>query len=91
MDLAKENLNKAFSLHSQGDYKNAEKFYIKVLKENPHNSEALNLLGLLKYQTNNISDAEKFIKQAIKYEKNIYYYENLAGIYIKQEEWEKLI
>lgn len=91
MGLAKENLNKAFSLHSQGDYKNAEKFYIKVLKENPHNSEALNLLGLLKYQTNNISDAEKFITQAIKYEKNIYYYENLAGIYIKQEEWEKAI
>ena len=80
----KELTNKAFSLHSTGDYENAEKIYFEILKKEPTNDEVLNLLGLLKYQTNNLIEAEKFIKQSIKHKKSIYYYENLAVIYIKQ-------
>ena len=91
MDKTKDNFNKAFSLHTKGDFKTAEKFYIETLKENSNNSEALNLLGLLKYQTGKLDDAEKLIKKAIKLDKNIYYYENLAGIFIKQEKWDKAV
>lgn len=90
-ELLQNKLNNAFDLHSKGDFKNAEKCYIEILKETPDNSEVLNLFGLLKYQNNNFDAAEKLIKKAIKYEKNIYYYENLAGIYIKKEDWEKAI
>ena len=91
MDKAKELLNSAFSHHTKREFKKAEKLYIEALKIDPENSEILNLLGLLKYQTEKYDDAEKLFKKSIKLEKNSYTYENLTGLYIKQGKWDKAV
>ena len=76
-----ENFNNAFKYHQNGDLEQAKKIYQEILKESPGNYQVLNLLGLIKLSQNKLTEAEKYIKQALVLKKDSYFYENLARVY----------
>ena len=55
--MAEDILAEAVQHHEAGRLKKAEKLYRGVLKANPKNSVALNLLGVLNYQAGRHSKA----------------------------------
>jgi tetratricopeptide (TPR) repeat protein len=77
-------LNTALKLHQAGNLKQAEEIYRKILKTNPFNPDALHLLGVILTDQNNFTDAEKYIKKAIKISPSINYYISLANLYTAQ-------
>ncbi len=90
MDISeKEKFNIAFKLHSEGKTAEAEKAYIEILKAKPDNYEVLNLLGLLYISQNKLKEAEEHITKALSFNKNSYFYENLARVYIQEKSFDK--
>jgi tetratricopeptide (TPR) repeat protein len=63
--MAKDVLAEAVELHEAGNLKKAERLYRRVLKSNPRNSVALNLLGVLNYQVGRHSKAIQLIGKAV--------------------------
>jgi len=88
-ELRKEYFDKAFKLHAAGKVVEAVNFYNKILKENPDDSEVLNLIGISELQLKNFQKAEEFVTRAISVKKHQYFYETLAQIYFKQKSYEK--
>ena len=74
-----QDLSNAQKLHLQGNLNLAESAYRDILKINPDNSSALNLLGLIFYQTGRYKDAINLISRAIKISPNFYLYHNNLG------------
>jgi tetratricopeptide (TPR) repeat protein len=60
-----ETLRSALGLHQQGQLAEAEKLYRKVLKIEPRQFEALNLLGMLKHQQGDSAEALRLMDQAL--------------------------
>ena len=58
-------LTQAVELHQQGLFQEAGNLYESVLAVDPHNSDALHLLGLIALQTQNFQIAADLISQAI--------------------------
>ncbi len=58
-------LTQAVGLHQQGRLQEAGDLYKSVLATDPHNSDALHLLGLIALQTQNFQSAADLISQAI--------------------------
>ena len=54
-----QSLNEALSLHRQGQLREAEKIYTRVLKAAPDNFDALNLLGSIKAQLGRMGEAHR--------------------------------
>lgn len=77
----KELINTALIFHQSGQLYEAEKNYLEVLKNSPDNPDALNLLGLLKLQSNLLDEAEAYIKKAVEVKPSLYFYENLGRVY----------
>jgi Tfp pilus assembly protein PilF len=63
-------LARAFALHQQGQIKKAERLYAEVLKSDPHQFDALHLLGLVKHQQDNHVEALRLIGAALKIKPN---------------------
>ena len=63
--MAQDVLAEAVQHHEAGRLKKAEKLYRGVLKANPKNSVALNLLGVLNYQAGRHSKAIQLIGKAV--------------------------
>jgi tetratricopeptide (TPR) repeat protein len=61
-----EMLRDAVALHQQGQLDEAEKHYKKVLRTEPRQFEALNLLGLLKQQQGDSTEALRLMDLALK-------------------------
>ena len=61
---------------------------MEILTENSQNHEVWDLLGLLYYQASDYLEAEACIKKAIAIKPEIYYYENLAGVYLQKGDFE---
>lgn len=61
---------------------NARDIYLDILKDEPDNSEVWDLLGILYYQVKNYVEAELCIKKAISIKPEVYYFENLAKLYL---------
>jgi tetratricopeptide (TPR) repeat protein len=59
-------LQEAVTLHRQGQLRNAEKIYARVLKAAPDNFDALNLLGGVKLQQGYPGEAERLFRAAAK-------------------------
>ncbi len=65
LDKIDEALAVAMKQHQAGNLEGAETIYRKVLQVDPHNAEALHLLGLITFQRGSLSRAAKRIRQAI--------------------------
>ncbi|CDE89785.1 TPA: hypothetical protein CPT81_00930 [Candidatus Gastranaerophilales bacterium HUM_20] len=90
MDISeKEKFDTAFKLHREGKTAEAEKAYIEILNTKPDNYEVLNLLGLLYLSQNKQKEAEEYITKALSFNKNSYFYENLARVYIQEKSFDK--
>ncbi len=63
--MAKDVLAEAVQHHEAGRLKKAERLYRNVLKSNPRNSVALNLLGVLNYQGGRHGKAIQLISKAV--------------------------
>jgi tetratricopeptide (TPR) repeat protein len=61
-----EALNEAVALQRQGQLREAEKIYSRVLKAAPDNFDALNLLGAVKLQQGLIGEAQRLLAAAVK-------------------------
>lgn len=83
-----EKFKQAFSYHKEGKLTPARDLYMEILTENSQNHEVWDLLGLLYYQASDYLEAETCIKKAIAIKPEIYYYENLAGVYLQKGDFE---
>jgi tetratricopeptide (TPR) repeat protein len=59
-------LSQAVALHRQGQLREAEKIYARVLKVAPNNFDALNLLGAVKVQQGQFGEARRLFSAAVK-------------------------
>lgn len=58
-------LQRAAQLHQTGRAADAEKIYLDVLGKNPRNPDALNLLGVLRCQSQRFEEALPFLNRAV--------------------------
>ena len=78
--------------HNRGDLENAEANYRKALAQDPHNPDALHLLGYLAFQLGYADEAVSLIKDAIeKNPNNPLFFNNLASIYRASGKHDKAI
>jgi tetratricopeptide (TPR) repeat protein len=59
-------LSQALALHRQGQLRDAEKIYARVLKAAPDNFDALNLLGAIKARQGQFGEAQRLFAAAVK-------------------------
>jgi len=59
-------LGEAVALHRQGQLREAERIYARVLKAAPDHFDALNLLGAIKIQQGQFGEAQRLFSAAIK-------------------------
>lgn len=59
-------IQKALELQKIKKFQEAEIIYKEILRTDPQNFNALQLLGYMKYQTGNFVEAESFIEKALK-------------------------
>ncbi len=75
-------LQAGVAAHNSGDLENAEVSYRKALAINPHNPDALHLLGFLAHQLGFPEEALSLINDAIQLSpSNVLYFNNLATVY----------
>ena len=91
-----ENIKKKFEIatqsHKVGEFKNAEKFYKKVLDINPNHFESAHLLGTLSAQIKNFNQAKEFLERAIKIKSDysVTHY-NLGNVFVELENIQEAI
>lgn len=66
-----DELNKAVALTQQGNFKEAEKIYDKLLKENPENGILLSAIGLFYVNLRNFKKAEEYLQKACKIQETL--------------------
>jgi tetratricopeptide (TPR) repeat protein len=71
----------AVKYHNDGKILEAKEIYNNILEQDPNNSDALHLLGLINYQQNDYDQAIKYIKNAIELKSTAIYHGNLAMTY----------
>lgn len=79
----KEQISIALQLHQAGKFSEAETLYTEILKAEPENANTLNLLGLLKLQTNQFEASISYIKKAAALNPCAYYFESLGRAYFE--------
>ncbi|MFH1991714.1 MAG: sulfotransferase [Pseudomonadota bacterium] len=85
-------LHQAISHHQEGRVQKAEQIYQQILKNEPGNADALNLLGIVASQIGNYENAVFLITQAIQINsKKANYYNNLANALIQQGKIDKAV
>ena len=77
-------LQTALQHHQRGDLKKAELLYRRILKTNPRNSDALNLLGVIAYQEGKRDVAVDLISRAIAINPHVPDYHNNLGLALKE-------
>jgi protein O-GlcNAc transferase len=61
-----DTLQNAVTLHQAGDIRSAAQLYRRILNNDPRNSNALRLLGLIRLQEGDLDQAERLISKAIE-------------------------
>ena len=74
-------MKQAVGFHQAGRLAEAEPLYREALKHEPRHPHALQLMGLLAYQTNRHAMAVEFLRKAITAEPRGEYYVNLSQAY----------
>ncbi len=78
----KNTLSIAIQYHKLRNLKKAEQLYQEVIKNNPNNSDALHLFGLVAHQNGNNGAAIEYMKKALKISpSNEVFYLNLGNVY----------
>lgn len=77
-------LQKALTLHQTGALHEAESLYRQVLKEEPHNPDALHLFGLARHQSGDNVGALVPLKDAVKFAPGTAMYRNSLGEVFRQ-------
>ncbi len=79
-------IDEAVRLHLAGNLDEAETIYRRILLDQPGNSDALHLLGVIAYQKKQFVEAEDLIRRAIAYNKRIPdYRNNLGNVYLERK------
>ena len=86
-----EKFNTAFSYHQDGKLTQARDLYMEILAEDKQNHEVWDLLGILYYQVKNYLESEVCIKKALEISPQIYYFENLARLYLDKGDFQLAI
>ena len=73
-------MNAAVRLHQSGDFNAARKLYESILNLDVHNTDALNLLGLVNHQLKDNEQALIYIEKAIALNPDIPEYSNNLGL-----------
>jgi Flp pilus assembly protein TadD len=82
-------LQDAVALHQQGDVDRAGAIYQKILDAEPHNPNALNLLGMIHHQRGENETAEKLIRRAIEIAPTVPgFHNNLGNVLLAQRRME---
>lgn len=85
-------LQSALELHSKGEVVLAEEAYLNVLKVDPKNPDAHNLLGVLYHQVGQLPDAIEYISKAIDLRPDLAPYHNsLGNVYYANTSYSKAI
>jgi Flp pilus assembly protein TadD len=80
--IAKEYFNKGFDFSENGDLVNAEKFYLKAIKEDSNYYEAYDNIGLTYRKLTKYDDAIKYyLKAILLYPNQVSAHQNLASAY----------
>ena len=66
-----QNLQQALRHHQQGQLREAEKIYARIIKIAPSNFDALHLLGLAKAQGGQMGEASRLMSAALKINPNV--------------------
>jgi len=83
-------LKKALKYQNSGCIDSAEKQYRYICTTYPNHPDAPNLLGCLLMNQGNYTEAEQFIKTAIRLKPDVYFfYYHLGLIYVFQKTWPK--
>lgn len=72
-------LDEALALHNLNQFNEARSIYIQILKKDPINFDALQLLGNLEYQSKNYQKALKYLNTAIAIDNSIASVHNNLG------------
>lgn len=89
---AQEYFDKAVEYGDKQDNQNAEKFYLKALKQDAGFVEAYDNLGIIYRKTNQLDKAiESYTKSIDLYPKGTTAHQNLATVYRLQKKYEKAI
>ncbi len=81
----KEKTEKAFHLHKNKNFIEAEKLYNEILNDSPNNPNILNLMGLLNLQLNKPQEAILFLKKASEILPSAYILGNLGRAYFEND------
>jgi len=89
---SKEKLQKAVELHQKGSINEAAELYAQVIRIQPKNSDALNLLGVAEKSKGNFVKAIELLTQAISINSNNpNYWFNLGNAYKENKEYVRSI
>ncbi len=79
-------------LHQSGDLSQAARIYRNILTNEPDNSDALHLLGVIEYQLGHADNAIHLIERAIALNPNLpYAYNNLGEAFRSKADFDKAI
>ena len=89
---AKEYYDEALDYSRSQDYNNAEKLYLKAIKEDPDFVEAYDNLGRVYRRIGNLEKAEEYYKKSIAlYPNGVMAHQNLAVVYSIKKDYKKAI
>lgn len=89
---AKNFFNKAYNFSVNQDFQNAEKFYLKAIKEDPNFIEVYDNLGRIYRRSGKYDKAISFYQKSIElYPNGIMAHQNLAVVYGIKKEYNKAI
>jgi len=87
-----ESLNEGIAFHKSGKLDQAKNIYEKIIKQNPNNFEAINLLGIISLQLQDNDQAIILIKKAITINhKHHALYNNLGVAYKNLKKYDEAI
>ena len=72
-------IQSAITEYNQGNLEQAEALSRKILIKKPKHGDALNLLGMISYERKKYDAAISFIKQALQYNPDNFYFHNNLG------------
>ena len=64
------NFKLAINAHQKGNFKEAERLYNIVLKSDPNQLDAINILGIVQENQSKFDEAETYYKKAIELKPN---------------------
>ncbi len=82
-------IDRAISLHRNGALADAEQLYVRVLRDDPDNVDAIHLLGVIRHQNKDFVAAESFYRQAVQLQpRYVQAWTNLGSLMQELQRWD---